>query len=121
MLLHAITDALLGAGGLGDIGEMFPSDDAVNRDRNSAEMLQLAHEKVAQANYTIVNLDCIVHAERPKLAPHKDSICRNIAEILHVLPEQVGMKGKTGENVGPIGQQQAIAAQCVVLLTRLTK
>ena len=118
MLLHAITDALLGAAGLGDIGEMFPNDDAANRDRDSAEMLQLAYEKVAAANYTIVNLDCIVHAQRPKLSPHKETICRKIAEILHVLPEQVGIKGKTGENVGPIGQQEAIAAQCVMLLEK---
>lgn len=115
-LLHAVTDALLGAAGLGDIGEMFPDTEEKNKNRNSAEMLSLALEKVRENGWKIVNLDCIVFAERPKLSTHKQRIRQRIAEILSIAPEQVNIKAKTGEKVGPIGREEAISAQCAVLL-----
>ena len=118
VLLHAITDALLGAAALGDIGELFPDDDEANRDRDSAEMLDFARVRVADSGYSIVNLDCIVFAQRPKLSSHKDAIRKRIAEILRIDMSQVGLKAKTGENVGTVGQQQAVMAQCVVLLSK---
>jgi 2-C-methyl-D-erythritol 2,4-cyclodiphosphate synthase len=118
VLLHAITDAVLGAAGLGDIGEAFPNTDEANRGRDSAEMLQIAWEQVQQAGWQLVNLDCVVHAQRPKLSPHKAAIRQRIAEILSVSPDQIGLKGKTGENVGPIGREEAMQAQCVALLTK---
>jgi len=121
VLLHAITDALLGAANLGDIGEMFPDSDPVNRGRDSAEMLAVAMKDVRYADWEVVNLDCIVHAQRPKLSPHKIEIRQRIAEILELTRDRVGLKGKTGEGVGPIGAEEAISAQCVVLLRREPK
>jgi 2-C-methyl-D-erythritol 2,4-cyclodiphosphate synthase len=119
VLLHAITDALLGAAALGDIGELFPDTDEANRGRDSADMLKRAAALVAAAGYEIENLDCIVFAERPKLSPYKESVQRRIAEILGIQPEQVGVKAKTGEGTGEIGRQELIAAQCVALLNKL--
>ena len=86
VLLHAVTDALLGAAALPDIGRMFPNTDAANRGRDSAEMLAAAAAKVAEAGYRIVNLDCVVHAERPKLADYQDAIRHRIAGILGTQP-----------------------------------
>lgn len=119
VLLHAITDAILGAAALGDIGELFPDDDSANRDRDSAEMLTIAMEKVRQGGYKIANLDCIIFAERPKLKAYKPEISRRIAKILQIPPKDVGVKAKTGEAVGPVGHGQAIMAQCVALLDAL--
>src|SRR6266516_1007791 len=82
VLLHAITDALLGAAALGDIGELFPDTDPANKNRDSAEMLREALARVAAAGYSIENLDCIVFIERPRLGPHKQAIRDRIAEIL---------------------------------------
>ncbi len=118
VLLHAVTDALLGAAGLGDIGEMFPDSDPVNRGRDSADMLRLAWNTVRQRGWQIVNLDSIVFAQRPKLSSFKDAIRRRIAEILDIESDQVGLKAKTGESVGPVGREEAIAAECVVLLAK---
>jgi 2-C-methyl-D-erythritol 2,4-cyclodiphosphate synthase len=116
VLLHAVTDALLGAASLGDIGELFPNTDDVNRGRDSADMLRIAHERVRQAGYAIVNLDCIVFAERPRLSAHKAAIQARVAEILGLSPHLVGVKAKTGERVDAVGNELAIQAQCVVLL-----
>jgi 2-C-methyl-D-erythritol 2,4-cyclodiphosphate synthase len=120
VLLHAATDALLGAAALGDIGEMFPDTDPANRGRDSAQMLALAASRVASAGYRIANLDCIVFAQQPKLSPYKDAIRRRIAAILSIDVGQVGVKAKTGEGVGPIGREEAISAECVVLLEQST-
>lgn len=116
VLLHAITDALLGAADLGDIGEMFPNTDEANRGRCSREMLDLAFAKVREGGYSILNMDCVVFAQRPRLLPYRNQIRQSIAGILRVEPHQIGLKGKTGEGVDAVGNQQAIAAQCVALL-----
>ena len=116
VLLHAVTDAILGAAALGDIGEMFPDDDEANRGRDSKQMLAAAMGRVSQAGYRVVNIDCVVMAQRPKIGPHREAIRRSIAEVLGIEPDQVSVKAKTGEGVGPIGREEAIAAQCVVLL-----
>lgn len=120
VLLHAITDAVLGAAALGDIGELFPDNDPANRGRDSAEFLIAAWEKVEAAGYSLVNLDCIVFAQRPKLSPFKGQIQSRIAQILKVEAGQVGVKAKTGELVGPVGREEAIEAQVVALLIRKT-
>ncbi|MGV3606398.1 MAG: 2-C-methyl-D-erythritol 2,4-cyclodiphosphate synthase [Planctomycetaceae bacterium] len=120
VLLHAITDAVLGAAALGDIGELFPDNDPANRGRDSAEFLIAAWEKVEAAGYSLVNLDCIVFAQRPKLSPFKGQIQSRIAQILKVDAGQVGVKAKTGELVGPVGREEAIEAQVVALLIRKT-
>lgn len=120
VLLHAVTDALLGAASMGDIGELFPDTDPANHRRDSAEMLQAAVARVRDAGFQLVNVDCIVFAQRPKLSPHKQAIRQRIAEILDINVKLVGVKAKTGEGVGPIGEEKAIAAQCVALLEART-
>ncbi len=116
VLLHAVTDALLGAAALGDIGQMFPDTDEANRDRDSAEMLAAANQAVRGAGWRICNLDCVVEAQRPKLSPYRLQICHRLAQILQIDTDRVGLKAKTGEGLGPVGREEAIGAQCVVLL-----
>ena len=116
VLLHAVTDALLGAAALGDIGELFPNTDPANRGRDSAEMLAVARLKVQEAGWQIANLDCIVLAEQPKLSPYKQAIQSRIAQLLDLDPTQVGVKAKTGEGLDAVGRREAIQAQVVVLL-----
>lgn len=118
VLLHAITDALLGAAALPDIGQLFPDDAEENKGRDSAEMLLLAYRQVQGSGFCIVNLDCIIFAQRPKLAPHKHTMKERVAGILDIATEQVGIKAKTGEFVGPVGDEEVIMAQCVALLAR---
>jgi 2-C-methyl-D-erythritol 2,4-cyclodiphosphate synthase len=121
VLLHAITDALLGAAGLGDIGEMFPDTAAENAGRDSGLMLIQAWQAVHRLGFEIVNLDCIVFAQRPKLSAFKPVIANRIAALLAIEPSQIGIKAKTGEGVGPVGEQRIMQAQCVVLLVRSHK
>jgi 2-C-methyl-D-erythritol 2,4-cyclodiphosphate synthase len=116
VLLHAVTDALLGAAALGDIGQMFPDADPANRGRDSAEMLRLAMKDVSALGWQVGNLDCIVYAQRPKLLAHRQAIRERISEILEIETERVGLQAKTGELVGPVGREEVIDAQCVVLL-----
>jgi 2-C-methyl-D-erythritol 2,4-cyclodiphosphate synthase len=111
-------DALLGALAQGDIGELFPDTDAANRGRDSAEMLAAAAQRVAAGGFRVAHLDCVVLAERPKLLPYRDAIRARIAGILGIDAGQVGLKAKTGEGVGPVGREEAIVAEAVVLLTR---
>lgn len=118
VLLHAITDAILGAASLGDIGELFPDTDPANRGRDSGDMLRRAYDAVQESGWRIVNLDCVIFAQRPKILPHRPAIRRRIAEILGIDESAVWLKAKTGEGVGPIGEQLAIAAECVVLVDR---
>jgi 2-C-methyl-D-erythritol 2,4-cyclodiphosphate synthase len=116
VLLHAVIDALLGASGLGDIGEIFPDTDPSHRGRSSAEMLGHVVERVRDAGWQIVNVDCIVFAERPKLTCWKPALASSIARGLGVDPQAIGIKAKTGEQIGSVGTEMAIMAQCVVLL-----
>jgi len=118
VLLHAVTDALLGAVGLGDIGELFPDTDPANRGRESADMLTVAWKKVRAAGWQLVNLDCVIFAQRPKILPHREAMRQRLADLLGCGSDRVWLKAKTGEAVGPIGQEQALAAECVVLLER---
>lgn len=116
VLLHAITDALLGAANLGDIGQLFPNTDPANERRDSGEMLSLAFQQVIQAGFELVNLDCVVMAQQPKVLPFRAAIQQRVAQILSVDAQQIGLKGKTGEHVGPIGRGEAIVAECIALL-----
>jgi 2-C-methyl-D-erythritol 2,4-cyclodiphosphate synthase len=116
VLLHAVTDALLGASALGDIGQMFPNTDPAHRGRDSAEMLRAAYRAVQESGWQVGNVDCIVLAQRPTLLPYKEAMRRRLAEILGVGPERIGLKAKTGELVGTVGREEVIAAQCVALL-----
>ena len=116
VLLHAVTDAVLGAAGLPDLGSMFPNTEEGNRNRDSAEMLRLAYDRVVNNGYRLMNLDCVVSAEAPKLSPHRDAIQTRIAEILEVDAALVNVKAKTGEGLGEIGRGELIAARCVALI-----
>ena len=118
VLLHAITDAVLGSLGLGDIGQHFPDTDDTNRDRDSAEMLAEVIKITQSEGWEVQNLDCIVFAERPKIAPHRAEIRARVAQLVHVSPDMVNVKGKTGEGIGPVGREEVIAAECVVLMRR---
>ncbi len=118
VLLHAITDAILGAAGLEDIGQLFPDTHAANRNRDSAEMLRAAFGRVRSLGFRVINLDCVVQSEVPKIAPHKREMQTRIASLLGIHHDLVGIKGKTGEGVGEIGKGNLAEATVVVLLAR---
>jgi 2-C-methyl-D-erythritol 2,4-cyclodiphosphate synthase len=117
-LLHAITDALLGAAALGDIGTLFPDSDAHYQGADSAVLLEEALRRVHALGYTVGNVDCTVVAQAPKLAHFKSAMCERIARILGIAPDQVNVKAKTAEKMGPVGEGQAIEARAVVLLLK---
>jgi 2-C-methyl-D-erythritol 2,4-cyclodiphosphate synthase len=116
VLLHAITDALLGAAALGDIGRHFPDTDPAFRGADSSALLAEAARRVRAAGFEIVNLDSTVIAQAPKLAPHIAAMVAQIAQTLGVALGQVNVKAKTAERLGPVGQELSIEARAVVLL-----
>jgi 2-C-methyl-D-erythritol 2,4-cyclodiphosphate synthase len=118
ILLHAVADALLGAAGLGDIGDAFPDTDPAYAGIDSAVLLTRALERMRAAGWKLVNLDCTIFAQRPKLAPHKRAIRERLSELLSLPVESVNVKAKTGELVGPIGREEAMSADAVVLLCK---
>ena len=117
-LLHAITDALLGAAGLGDIGRHFPDTDAAFAGADSVRLLQEAAARVAAAGWAIVNIDSTIVAQAPKLAPHIPAMRERIASALSLDPGAINVKAKTAEKMGPVGECLAIEARAVCLLAR---
>jgi 2-C-methyl-D-erythritol 2,4-cyclodiphosphate synthase len=115
-LLHAITDALIGAAGLGDIGTLFPDTDAQFKGADSWLLLQEAASRVRTAGWQVGNVDCTVVAQAPKLAAYKAAMAERIASALSIGAAQVNVKAKTAEKLGPVGQGQSIEARAVVLL-----
>jgi 2-C-methyl-D-erythritol 2,4-cyclodiphosphate synthase len=118
VLLHAVTDALLGGTGLGDIGEWFSDQDHRWKDADSAELLAQVSTSIRNKGWRICNLDCTIHAERPRLLSWKPLIRERLSEILHVESSRINVKAKSGERVGPVGNGEAIMADAVVLLQR---
>ncbi|MFA7280000.1 MAG: 2-C-methyl-D-erythritol 2,4-cyclodiphosphate synthase [Sterolibacterium sp.] len=118
VLLHAITDALLGAAGLGDIGRHFPDSDARWAGADSRVLLRDAMNTVRQAGWQVGNLDATVIAQAPRIAPYVNSMQSNIAADLQIDPTCVNIKGKTTERLGFTGRGEGIAAQAVALLVR---
>jgi len=116
VVLHAVTDALLGAAGLGDIGDLFPDTDPAYKDIDSKILLTKVMEKLTAAGYAPSNLDIIIHAESPKMSPHKKTIAASIAKLVSLPPSHVSVKAKTNEGVGPIGQAQAIACTAAAMI-----
>ncbi len=116
VLLHAITDALLGAAGLGDIGRHFPDSDEKFRGADSLVLLAEAARRVRGQGFWLGNIDSTVIAQAPRLAPHLDAIRERIAAALDLAPAQVNVKAKTAEKLGPVGAGLAIEARAVVLL-----
>ena len=118
VLLHAITDALFGAAALGDIGRHFSDTDAQFKGADSAVLLAEAARRVRAKGFEIGNIDSTIVAQAPKLAPHIEKMRERIAQVLGLDVEQVNVKAKTAEKLGPVGQQQAMEARAVVLLVR---
>lgn len=118
ILLHAVTDALLGAAGLGDIGMHFPDTDPRWKGADSLRFLDHARELAIAQHFTIVNVDCTVILERPKLKDYREAIRGSIAACLRLAPDRVNVKFKTAEKVGPVGEGRSAEAQAIVLLAR---
>jgi len=117
-LLHAITDALLGAAGLGDIGRHFPDTDEAFRGADSVVLLREAARRVRSAGWAIVNIDSTIVAQAPRLAPHIPAMRERIATALGLVTDDVNVKAKTAERMGPVGEGRAIEARAVCLLQR---
>lgn len=117
-LLHALTDALLGAAALGDIGRHFPDTDPAFRGADSSRLLAEAARRVRAAGWAIGNVDSTVIAQAPKLASHIPRMCERIAAVLGLATDAVNVKAKTAEKMGPVGEGQAIEARAVCLLYR---
>ena len=116
VLLHAITDAVLGAAGLGDIGRHFPDTDAQFKGADSSVLLQEAMRRVRAQGWALVNIDSTIVAQAPKLAAHMAAINAGVAQALGVALDQVNVKAKTAEKLGPVGMGQSIEARAVALL-----
>lgn len=117
-LLHAITDAVLGAAGLGDIGRLFPDTDERFKGADSRVLLREAYARVRAAGWEVVNVDATIIAQAPKIAPHAPAMVANLAADLGIDAGCINVKGKTNERLGHLGRGEGIATQAVVLLTR---
>ena len=115
---HAITDALLGAAGAGDIGEMFSDRDPANRGRDSIEMLRTAVARISTLGWSVANADVSVVAERPRIAEHREAMRAVLANALGLSPGEVSVKGKTNEGMGWVGRGEGLACIAVVTLSR---
>lgn len=118
VLLHAVTDALLGAAGMGDIGSFFPPEDARWKDADSSVLLQSVWKKIQAEGWMLGNLDCVIKLERPKFIPYRNQVIESIARTLDVSTEQIFVKAKTGEKLGSVGTGGAVEAWCSCILTR---
>ncbi len=118
VVLHALADALLGAAGLGDIGEHFPDTDPQWEGLDGGKLLADVLGLVYREGWIVGNCDVVIHAQEPKLTPHKPLMRTRIADLLRVDPTAVNVKAKTGERVGPIGRGEAISCEVVVLLLK---
>ena len=116
--LHALTDALLGAAALGDIGRLFPDSDPAYQDADSSLFVRRACELVRSDGWTIQNVDLTIMLEKPKLAPLVDRMRASIASVLAIEPARVSVQAKTAEGLGAIGRGEAVACHCVALLRR---
>lgn len=119
VLLHAVTDALLGAAGLGDIGRHFPDTDPAYKGADSRRLLRDAYAKVVQAGWKAVNIDATIHAQAPKIGPHAPAMVANISADLGLPEGDVNIKAKTNEGLGHLGRKEGIAATVVALLARV--
>ena len=116
VVAHAVTDALLGAAGLGDIGELFPSHDERYRGADSLELLSAAYLRVRAAGFELVNVDCVVIGQEPRVAPYRAAMCGRLAEALDASSAQVNVRATTTDRLGFTGRGEGLAAQAVALL-----
>jgi 2-C-methyl-D-erythritol 2,4-cyclodiphosphate synthase/2-C-methyl-D-erythritol 4-phosphate cytidylyltransferase/2-C-methyl-D-erythritol 2,4-cyclodiphosphate synthase len=118
VLAHAVCDALLGAAALGDIGEFYPDDDPAFKDASSIGLLKDAWQRVKAEGWRLLNLDCVVICQEPKILPHRKAICRSLALALEADPGAVFVKGKSNEGLGELGSGQAVEAIAICLLEK---
>ncbi|MBK9529635.1 MAG: 2-C-methyl-D-erythritol 2,4-cyclodiphosphate synthase [Acidobacteria bacterium] len=118
VLMHAATDAVLGALALGDIGSYFPNEEERWRNAESSQFLRYAVGLIKEKGYSLANLDSVIDLERPKLRPHIDAMRTNLAEAMGIDIERVSVKAKTGEAVDSVGERRAVRAQAIVLVVR---
>lgn len=116
VLVHAACDALLGAAGMGDIGELFPDTDPQYRDANSIELLRTVGQRIGRKGWQVTNLDATIIAQAPKMSAYKTIMAQRLAECLAVDRRRINIKAKTTEGVGAIGNEEAMAAVCIVML-----
>lgn len=121
VLVHAIMDAILGAAAMGDIGMHFPDSDQSFKDSDSLMLLDRVMQKVRNAGYSIVNVDSVIMAEKPKIAPFIQQMRTNLAKRFQCDPNQVSIKATTTESLGFVGREEGIAAQAVVLIDKIDK
>ena len=121
VLLHAISDALLGAAALGDIGKLFPDSDPKYKGANSLTLLRIVGAKLCSEGYKIVNIDSTILAQAPKMAPHIQKMRQNIAFALGISPDDVSVKATTEEGLGFTGEKLGIAAHAVCLIEKIKK
>ena len=119
VLAHAVCDAVLGAASLGDIGGLFPPSDPTWKNADSMTLLKSVYDMARQAGWQLVNLDCVISCEEPKILPYRDMIRHSLAQTLEVSVDSVFVKGKTGEGLGPIGKGRAVEALTVCLLEEI--
>lgn len=119
-LTHAVIDALLGAAGMGDIGNAFPDTDAAYHGADSIGLLQVVVQRLVAAGWVIGNLDCTIVAQAPKMAPHIPAMRRRLAAAAGIQPKSVNVKAKTAEKMGPVGEGKSMEARAVALLFRQT-
>lgn len=117
-LIHAAIDAVLGAMGASDIGELFPDTDKSYKDADSGRLLRKVMSLSARRKFRLINLDAVIHAEEPKLKPHKEAIRRSLAGLLGVSETRVNIKAKTREGLDAVGTRKAIAVDCAVLMEK---
>ncbi len=116
VVLHAVTDAVLGAAGLPDIGELFPDTDPTWKDADSRRLFELAMVRVERQGFEVSNIDIIIHAERPKLSAYKRLIAESVARLAGCMPSHVNVKAKTNEGMGPVGEGLAMACTVAAML-----
>lgn len=121
VVLHAVTDAILGAAALPDIGDLFPDTDPAYKNADSGELLKNVMAKVRDAGFIAHNIDLIVHAEAPKLSPHKRKMAESIAALTGVPPDRVSVKAKTNEGMGPLGCSDAIACTAIASIVAIAE
>ncbi len=117
-ICHAVTDAILGAAGLGDIGEMFPDTDAANKGKDSVVMLEAAVQRLHDAGWRVGNVDITVITQRPKIGPHRPAMRDRLAAVLRVAASEVFVKGKTNEQLGWIGREEGLAVMTTASIVR---
>lgn len=118
VLFHAITDAVLGASGLGDIGSFFPPEEAKWKDADSAFLLKTVMERVYAEGWKIENIDCVIKLEKPKFIPYRQAVINSVAETLNIENNQVFVKAKTGEKLGEVGEGKAVEVWATCLLSK---